>query len=316
MRSQPHAIVWLGGLLVAGLTAAATAQASDEPVSFATADPISLPASFNPLPELWGLRPLSVQTSPDDLDASLVLYVSRRARCDAGAGRTIYFAAGRQMTHDTRPTDDEIAATVRTSGPLVAITYDTGAEDAAFVHLPAGAYRAAAEPTVTAPYPGVVRLEVDLEFQDASARVRPRRLVVWSPEGDFSTGLTGMLPPFATLARKEHAGFADPPVDDRPVAMVEFARQPGGMDLFVAVDEDAFGLEKPQGRYDAPSRARLDSAVLLAPAKPGLLTWLDDLAKGRSRSVDASDYFIERDPYFRRLDRSHGIYFGDPTYWP
>ena len=85
--------------------------------------------------------------------------------------------------------------------------------------------------------------------------------------------------------------------------------------LHVLADEFVgFQGKRATNRIQSPQRS--DAPELVGTAKPGLFTWLREIRSGRKVTIDYSDYYLELDPYSRRLDRQHGIYYRDPYYWP
>ena len=65
-----------------------------------------------------------------------------------------------------------------------------------------------------------------------------------------------------------------------------------------------------------PSTLQLDAPELIGTVKPGLLTWWRELSTGRKQHVDYWEYYPPTDPLTRYLDRQHGVYYRDPSYWP
>ena len=68
--------------------------------------------------------------------------------------------------------------------------------------------------------------------------------------------------------------------------------------------------------YEGAMQERWDALELERTAKPGLFDWLGGILSGREVTVDHSDYYLDLDPWSRRLDRRHGVYFRDPYHWP
>jgi hypothetical protein len=269
--------------------------------------PVTRAASFSHVPEMWGLRVLSPETKLQDLDESFVLYLARRARFDVGdeSGR-VYFMGGRQLVVDGELSEQEIADQLGSHACLCALEYENAGTDGD-LQIAAGAYRLAAAPSVDRQVPGVVRVEFIFEGHDESPRPRLRRLVCWNSAGDRLGPVAMALPGFAKLTRKEHPGFADPPVDDRPIRHYELARSESS----VVLADQYLGR-----RYYNSGPFRLDAPELVETAEPGLFTLLREIRIGRKLAIDYSNYYEDLDPYLRDLNRRNGISWRDPCSWP
>ncbi len=285
----------------------ASFSGENAPPTPAYPSPSTWAASFSPLPEMWGLRELSPDARPGDLDESFVLFLPERARFEGGAEQGwIYFAGGRQLVVEGELTESGIANRLRSHTCVCGLEYES-AGPAQDLHTAAGAYRVGTKPSVESTMSGITRVEFRFEQEGQSERVRIRRLVCWGSAGATLKPITRALPGFAKLTRKEHPGFVDPPVDDWPVSNHELARQ--GTTL-------ALGDEFVGRAYDESRPLRLDVPELVGTAKPGLLTLLREIRTGRKLHIDYSGYYEPLDTYLRDLNRRSGIYYRDPCYWP
>lgn len=273
----------------------------------ASAEPVTAPSRFDPLPALWGLSALPHDTPIHDLDGRVILYLSERARFRiTGRDGRVYLAGGMQV-FVTEPVEPGIEDLLRGSPCLCALEYSSSGP-AEELHTPAGAYHAAHEPSVTTAGPGVVRTELELSPSGQSDRVTLRRLVCWTAGDGTIAPLAAALPRFAMLARKADQGFADPPADDRPVEVPE-------RDLNDWIRDRALALADvslvPQRERDRLPR-RLDSPELLGAVRPGLAALWDDIRWGRRATIDYAGYYVDFDPLCHRVDRQHGISYRDP----
>ncbi len=269
--------------------------------------PVIRTASFSHLPQMWGLRVLSADTELEDLDESFVLYLPVRARFETGNERgRVYFMGGRQLIVEGELSEPEIADHLRSHACLCALEYEHAGPDVG-LQIAAGVYRLVGAPSVDPQVPGIVRVEFLFAGYDVSGRARIRRLVCWSSAGTTVGPVAMALPGFARLTRKEHPGFADPPVDDRPIRNDELAQQ----ERVVVLTDEYIGRA-----YDSSRPLRLDAPELVRTAKPGLFTLLREIRTGRKLQIDYSDYYEPLDPYLRDLNRRSGIYYRDPYTWP
>ncbi len=270
-------------------------------------------ASFNPLPEMWGLRALGGEERFADLDGSTVLYLRERAVFEAPRSEgTIYLAAGKQLVVGRELTEMEISEHLGFHSCLCALEYESSSAAGAH-HVAAGVYRLTRAAAVDVGTDGIFRVGFELSEQGQADRVRLRRLVCWSAK-DEVLSLARALPGFATLARKAHPEFLDPPPDDRPVQEQEIARRrPSEVVLVMSDEYVAFG----PGGGGSTSRLppRLDAPELLGTARPGLSTLLREFSSGRKLAIDLSDYVPDLDPFSRRLQRQIGVCWRDPL-WP
>jgi hypothetical protein len=269
--------------------------------------PVTRAASFSHVPEMWGLRVLSPDTPLEDLDESLVLYLPRRSRLDADDERAwVYFMGGRQLVVDGELSEPEIADQLRSHACLCALEYENARPDGD-LQIAAGAYRLTEGPSVDRQVPGIVRVEFLFEVVDESPRTQIRRLVCWN-SADATLGPVAMaLPGFVKFTRKEHPGFADPPVDDRPIRHDELAQSESS----VVLADQYLGR-----RYYNSGPFRMDAPELVETTKPGLFTLLREIRTGRKRRIDYSNYYEDLDPYLRDLNRRNGISWRDPCSWP
>jgi hypothetical protein len=268
--------------------------------------PVTRAASFSHVPEMWGLRVLSPDTPLEDLNESFVLYLAQRSRFDADDQRTlVYFMGGRELVVDGELSEPEIADQLRSHACLCALEYENAHPDGD-LQIAAGAYRLTAGPTVDRQVPGIVRVEFLFEVHD-EPRTQIRRLVCWNA-ADATLGPVAMaLPGFVRFTRKEHPGFADPPIDDRPIRHYELAQTESS----VVLADQYLGR-----RYYNSGPFRLDAPELVETAEPGLFTLLREIRTGRKLRIDNSNYYEDLDPYLRDLNRRNGISWRDPCSWP
>ena len=272
-------------------------------------------ASFNPLPEMWGLRELDVNAGLGDLDESLVLFLTERTRLETDDSEgQIYFAGGRPLVAEAPLTASDIADHLNLRPCLCALEYESSGSSEA-IHIAAGAYRVERAPTITATS-GAVRVECTFATDGQPQRTKLRSLTCWvSSEGTLKS-LATALPSYARWTRKVHPGFLDPPMDDRPVLGSEMTRAYQGVPPVLALAEGLVDFEGGRGPYGLRVPARLDGPEFLGTARPGLTTWLVELRTGRKLTIDHTGYFLDLGPHARRLDRQHGIRYRDATYWP
>ncbi len=269
--------------------------------------PLTRAASFLSLPGMWGLQELSADTDLEDLDESFVLYLTERARFEAGNERGwVYFVGGNQLVVDSRLSEPEIADRLLSRACLCALEYEFDGPSRE-LETAAGAYRLTEPPSVDQKKSGIVRVEFQFEEEGQAGRARIRRLVCWSSADDTLEAIARALPGFAKLTRKAHPGFADPPMDDRPIGNHQPARQ----EPTIALADAYFGRA-----YDGSRPLRLDAPELVGTARPGLLTLFHQIRTGKKLRIDHSEYFEILDPYLRDLNRRHGICYRDPGYWP
>jgi len=269
--------------------------------------PVTRAASFSHLPEMWGLRVLSADAELEDLDESFVLFLPERARFEAENERgRIYLMGGRQLVVKNVLSEPEIADHLRSHACLCALEYEHADPDGG-LQIAAGVYRLNRPPSVDRKVPGIVRVEFVFEEHDVSPKTRIRRLVCWSSAGTTLGPVAIALPGFARLTRKEHPGFADPPVDDRPIRNNELAQQ----EPAVVLADEFIGRA-----YDSSRPLRLNAPELVETAEPGLFTLLREIRTGRKLTIDYSNYYEDLNPYLRYLNRRSGITYRDPCSWP
>ncbi len=250
---------------------------------------------------------MSAETKLEDLDESFVLYLPERARFEASYERGwVYFMSGKQLVVEGELSAADIADLLRSHACLCALEYECDGASRA-LQAAAGAYRLTGAPSVDRSESGIVRVEFRFEEEGQTARAQIHRLVCWSTADDTLQPIARALPGFAKLTRKEHPGFVDPPVDDRPVGNHPPPRQ----EPAIALADEYIGRA-----YDASRPLRLDAPELIGTAKPGLFTLLREIRSGRKLTIDYSDYFEDLDPALRDLDRRSGIYYRDPCYGP
>ncbi len=308
-----------GGLIAAAVLAVQSpcADAEELQTPHERVAPISVQPLFNPLPEMWGLRELNEDAKLEDLDESFVLYLSERARFKIGdRDGWVYLTRGKQFIVKYHLSDSDIADYLRANPCLCALEYESDSS-AGELHTAAGAYRLTKAPSITEEEPRITRVEFEFLEGGQAGSVRLRKLLCWIAHDDTVMPLAATMPRFAMLTRKEHPGFRDPPVDDRPVQEDEIARQSYEDQQFLAMSDDYLGFQRGGGsRFEIRMPERWDAPELLGAAKPGLFTWLREIRTGRKLAIDYSDYYRDCDPYIRSLDRRQGIYYRDPAHWP
>lgn len=273
-------------------------------------DPVSDASLFDPLPEMWGLWELSEETRLEDLDETFVLYFTDRSvlRVASKVGR-VYFRGGRQLILSEELAESDIVDRFGSISCLCALEYECSASTEE-LQIAAGAYRLKNAPCVTEYASGIMRVELEFAEEGQAEHVKLRRLICWNPVDDAVAPLATTMPGFVKFTRKVRPGFRDPPVDDRPLSMHASSRRiqsPYRIDILA---DGYFG----EGQYPIPEH--WDAPELLGTAKPGLFTLMREIRTGRKVAIDYSEYFLDRDPYLRRLDRRHGIYYRDPYAWP
>ena len=278
--------------------------------------PVSAPSLSDPLPEMWGLRELHDDTDLEDLDESFVLYLTERALFKIrDKDGQVYFTGGKQLIAKEQLTESDISDHLSSYSCLCALEYESSTF-AGELHIAAGAYRLTKAPSITEEESRIVRVEFEFSGEGQAEHAKLRRLVCWTTNGDTVAPLARTMPRFAKLTRKEHPGFLDPPVDDRPIQKHENAQQSQSPHRFHVLADQYVGFQGRRATNGIQIPQRLDAPELVGTAKPGLFTWLREIRSGRKVTIDYSDYYLELDPYSRRLDRQHGIYYRDPYYWP
>lgn len=278
--------------------------------------PISDVSLFNSLPEMWGLRELNKDTKLEDLDESFVLYLTERALFKIGdKGGQVYFTIGRQLIPKEELLESDISAHLGLFSCLCALEYESSTS-AGELHIAAGAYRLTKAPSITEDESGIVRVDFEFAEEGQAERVKLRNLVCWNSKDGTVAPLATTMPGFVKFTRKVHLGFLDPPVDDRPVPRLGNAQRIQKLHWVQSLADEYFagGRDLAGGRDRFPQR--LDAPELLGTAKPGLSTLLREILSGKKVAIDYSGYYLELDPYTRRLNRQHGIYYRDPYYWP
>ena len=300
-----------GVVAAAALAGQSPAEGENElQARYALVVPPSAPPSFNSLPELWGLRGLDKETKLAELDESFVLYLTERAlfRVSDRHG-LVYLTGGKQLMAEEELSEADVRDHLRVHSCLCALEYESSTS-ARELHAAAGAYRLTKAPSITNEASGIVRVEFEFSEEGQAERVLLRKLVCWNAADATLMSVAAAMPGFAKLTWKEHPGFVDPPADDRQVREQESAGYTPDDHRPLVLTDGRFGTT-----YESP-RERSDAPELLGTARPGLSTWLREILSGRKLAIDFSDYYLDLDPYFRSLDRRHGIYYRDPASWP
>lgn len=297
--------------LLAVAILALAAEGSDELHAPNRVVPPSAPSAFNPLPEMWGLRALSRQARLEELDEAFVLYLTERARFTiVGQGGRVFLSGGRQLVA-SQLSEAEIADDVSIYSCLCALEYEPPMPAGDF-HAPAGAYRVTEAPSRTTAESGIVTVEFQFSHEGQAEGTTLRRLVCWTSTDDSLAPLAAALPGFATLARKEHPGFVDPPVDAREVPEHDRAPDIRNPDRILAFLDGDIPFQRGRGREPLP----LDAPELVGVAKPGLWTLWREVQSGRKLTVDHSDYYFDTNRSMLFLNRRLGIHSRDPGCWP
>ena len=302
-------------VLILAVAGAIASEVAEEPGTVPDyVAPVSAESSFNPLPELWGLRELSQDTSLGDVDQSFVFYLSERAifRIGGKDGR-VFLGGGRQVATKGELSESGIAEYLRWHSCLCALEYEASSSPLQ-LQTAAGAYRLAAAPSLTEDDSGMQRIELKFAEKGEAGQARLRGLICWT-SGDTIAPLARSLPRFAMLADKGHPGFADPPRDDRPIREHEIGR-PMARSFRVALTDEFAVSATERFLIESWVQVDLDAPELTGVARPGLTTLLREVQSGRKVPIDHSDYFRDLDPCTRSLDRQQGIHYRDPTYWP
>ncbi len=266
--------------------------------------PVSATSWFDPMPEMWGLRELSAETRLQDLDDTFAFYLTERSvlRIASEVDR-VDLSGGRQLILNGQLAESDVVDHSGSISCLCALEYESSASTNQ-LQIATGAYRLKSAPSVTKDAFDVMSVEFEFAGQGQAEHVKLRRLVCWNPVDDSVAPLAKAAPRFMKFTREDRAGFIDPPVDDRLLSAPEGS---GPTQNLYPIDIMADEYPIPE-RWDAPE--------LRGTSKPGLFTLLREIRTGRKEAIDYSEYFQDYDPYIRRLDRRHGIYYRDPYAWP